>query len=139
MSLDQLQKRLRQKETGFTLIELLVVLVILGILVAIAVPSYLGFRKRADQTAAKSIIRTAIPSIETYHSDNGSYTGISTMVLKASYDASLPPTANLTIAAAGTGYTVTWDSNGAAANGCTASYTGPDGDITAVVSAGDCG
>ncbi len=138
MFLTKLQKRLGQEESGFTLIELLIVLVILGILIAIAVPSYLVFRKRADQAAAKSNIRTAIPSIETYRSDNGSYTGISTTVLKTSYDSGLPPTANLTVAAAGSGYTVTWDSNGAAANGCTASYTGPGGDISAVVPGGDC-
>ncbi len=138
MFLTKLQKRLRQEESGFTLIELLIVLVIIGILLAIAVPSYLGFKKRADQTAAKSNIRAAIPSIEAFYSDNGSYTGISSTVLKASYDAGLPPTTKLTVVAAGSGYTVAWDSNGAAANGCTASYTGPGGDISAVVPGGDC-
>jgi prepilin-type N-terminal cleavage/methylation domain-containing protein len=64
-------------EQGFTLIELLVVIVILGILVAIAVPSYLSFRGSAQTAAEKSNVRSAIPAAEGYYqNNNSSYTGL---------------------------------------------------------------
>jgi type IV pilus assembly protein PilA len=70
---DLIRKRLTGKEEGFTLIELLVVIVILGILMAIAVPSYLGFQSRAYDAAAKANVRAALPSVEAYYGDNSTY------------------------------------------------------------------
>ena len=72
----KLQKRVAQEESGFTLIELLIVLVIIGILLAIAVPSYLGFKDRANKAAAQANVRSAIPAAEAYYSDNGNYTSM---------------------------------------------------------------
>ena len=72
----KLQQRLAKEESGFTLIELLIVLVIIGILLAIAVPSYLGFKDRASKSAAQANVRSAVPAVEAYYADNGNYTNM---------------------------------------------------------------
>jgi type IV pilus assembly protein PilA len=86
-----LRQRLNVRdESAFTLIELLVVLIIIGVLLAIAIPSYLGFQKSAQQTAAASDVRSAIPDVEEYYQDNTeTYAGNPAMTaayLKSQYD-----------------------------------------------------
>jgi len=98
--LKRLQTRLDgNREQGFTLIELLVVIIIIGILLAIAVPSYLGFRDRAANNAAKANLRAAVPSAEAYYADNGFYTGMDAADL-ALIDSGVSPTLTVASAAA---------------------------------------
>ncbi len=98
-----------EEEKGFTLIELLVVILIIGILAAIAIPSFINQRSKAQDSAAKADARTAQTAMETSFTDNQTYLGVDAAALKV-IEPALNNANNLVGSGTADTYTVSVDS-----------------------------
>lgn len=83
-----------KRDEGFTLIELMVVVMIIAVLIAIAIPSFLGFRKSAQDRSAQSEIRNVLLAQKAFWLDNGDYTATGANIT------AFEPNANIAAAAA---------------------------------------
>jgi type IV pilus assembly protein PilA len=72
-----------RREEGFTLIELMVVILIIAILIAVAVPTFLGMRRRAQDVAAKEGAQNSLKAAKAIHADLDSYIGVTLAELTA--------------------------------------------------------
>jgi type IV pilus assembly protein PilA len=66
--------KMQKDEDGFTLIELMVVVLIIAILIAIAIPTFLGLRRRAQDRSAQSDLRNGLTAAKAFYTDDDSYT-----------------------------------------------------------------
>lgn len=109
MRLHRILRRTKH-EHGFTLIELMVVLIVIGVLIAIAIPAYVGFKHRAADRTAQANLRTALAAAEAYYTDNVTYSGMDETDMRA-IDSGISATL-LVVSAGDSSYCLTETVNG---------------------------
>jgi type IV pilus assembly protein PilA len=112
-------------EDGFTMIELAVAMTVVGVLVGIAVPSFLGVGGRSSLTSAEANLRNAVPAVEAFFADHGTYDdGVMTVASLRAYEPSLAPGVGV-VSGSGSRYCIT-----ASTNGATVYKAGPAAPVT---------
>src|SRR2546427_6585385 len=81
--IEKIARKMDQDEKGFTLIELMVVVLIIAILIAIAVPTFLGARQRAQDRAAQSNLRNGYTAAKTVYTDTQDYTQVTATAIQS--------------------------------------------------------